>query len=232
MKMTILTIILNQSADNLVELVLENSKLFKDEFEIPHALIRINNYFEVLSIEGSKFESYVSKLYYDKCDKKIANAESINNAIRTIKGKAIFEGQTIPLHLKVAWANEINKDEIYYDLSDEKRRCIKITKGSGWKIMNNQIEILFKRYGHQARQVEPSHHDYDGKIFNKYIASLNIRNQKHKLLVEIWIISLLIPGISHPILLPYGEKGSAKSTLQKKIKMLIDPSPLDLILYI
>ena len=219
--------IFKSAADNLVELVLENSTLFKDEFEIPHALIRINNHFEVLSIEGSKFESYVSKLYYDKCDKKIANAESINNAIRTIKGKAIFEGQTISLHLKVAWANEINKDEIYYDLSDEKRRCIKITKGIGWKIINNQIEVLFKRYGHQAPQVEPSH-DYDSKIFDKFIDSLNIKNEKHKLLVKIWIISLLIPGISHPILLPYGEKGSAKSTLQKKIKTLIDPSPLDL----
>jgi hypothetical protein len=215
------------AADNLVELILENSKLFKDEFEIPHALIKISNHFEVLSIEGSKFESYVSKLYYDKCDKKIANAESINNAISTIKGKALFEGQTIPLHLKVAWANETNKDEIYYDLSDEKRRCIKITKGIGWKIMNNQIEVLFKRYGHQAPQVEPSH-DYDSKIYDNFIDSLNIKNEKHKLLVKIWIISLLILGISHPILLPYGEKGSAKSTLQKKIKMLIDPSPLDL----
>ena len=215
------------AAEIIVELVLESSTLFKDEFGIPHALLKENNHNEVLSIEGSKFESYVSKLYYDNYDKKTASAEAINNAIRTIKGKAIFEGQTIPLHLKVAWANEINKDEIYYDLSDEKRRCIKITKGIGWKIINNQIEVLFKRYGHQAPQVEPSH-DYDSKIFDKFIDSLNIKNEKHKLLVKIWIISLLIPGISHPILLPYGEKGSAKSTLQKKIKTLIDPSPLDL----
>ena len=58
------------AADNLVELVLENSNLFKDEFGIPHALVKINNHFEVLSIEGSKFESYVSKLYYDNYDKK------------------------------------------------------------------------------------------------------------------------------------------------------------------
>ena len=215
------------TAEIIVELVLESSTLFKDEFGIPHALLNENNHNEVLSIEGSKFESYVSKLYYDNYDKKIASAEAINNAIGPIKSKAIFEGRTIPLHLKVAWANEINKDEIYYDLSDEKRRCIKITKGIGWKIINNQIEVLFKRYGHQAPQVEPSR-DYDSKIFDKFIDSLNIKNEKHKLLVKIWIISLLIPGISHPILLPYGEKGSAKSTLQKKIKMLIDPSPLDL----
>ena len=127
--------------------------------------------------------------------------------------------------MKVAWSNPDNKDSIYYDLSDKKRRCIKITKNNGWKISENQIEVLFKRYGHQSSQLEPLH-DYDPKIFDKFINSLNIKNEKHKLLVKIWIISLLIPEIAHPMLLPYGEKGSAKSTLQKKIKILIDPSSL------
>ena len=88
-----------------------------------------------MSIEGNKFESYLSKLYYDNCGKKTANAEAINNAKRTLGAKAIFEGQTIPLHLRVAWSNSENKESIYYDMTDEKRRCIKITKGNGWKIV-------------------------------------------------------------------------------------------------
>ena len=77
-------------------------------------------------------------------------------------------------------------------------------------------------------QLEPLHHDYNPNILDNFINSLNIKNEKHKLLVKVWIISLLIPEIAHPILLPYGEKGSAKSTLLRKIKMLIDPSALDL----
>ena len=70
--------------------------MFKDEFGIPYALLEIDNIYEVLSIDGSKFEHYLSKLYYDKCDKKTANAESINNAKRTLGAKALFEGKTIP----------------------------------------------------------------------------------------------------------------------------------------
>ena len=58
------------AAEIIVELVLESSTLFKDEFGIPHALLKEYNHNEVLSIEGSKFESYVSKLYYDNYDKK------------------------------------------------------------------------------------------------------------------------------------------------------------------
>ena len=63
------------AAEIIVELVLERSTLFKDEFGIPHALLKEYNHNEVLSIEGSKFESYVSKLYYDNYDKKTASAE-------------------------------------------------------------------------------------------------------------------------------------------------------------
>ena len=113
-------------------------------------------------------------------------------------------------------------------MSDETRRCIKITKGKGWKIVENQIEVLFRRYNHQIPQIEPSQ-DYDPKVLDNFINSLNIKNENHKILIKVWIVSLLIPSISHPMFLPYGPPGSAKSTLQKKIKMLIDPSQLDLL---
>jgi hypothetical protein len=212
-------------ADILVQLALKNGTLFKDEFGTPYSLLQVDNHYEVLGIDGNKFERFLSKLYYDNNDKRTANAESINNAIRTLGAKAIFEGKTIPLYLKTAWSQD--KDSVYYDLSDDKRRCVKITKGEGWKIIDNQFEVLFKRFGHQSAQPEPLN-EYDTKIMDDFVNSLNIKNEKHKLLVKVWVISLLIPEIAHTILLPYGEKGSAKSTLLKKIKMVIDPSSLDL----
>jgi hypothetical protein len=214
-------------ADTIVKLAMENSTLFKDEFNLPYALVKINDHFEVMSIKGSNFESYLSKLYYDNNDKKAANAEAINNAKRTLVSIAIFEGKTIPLHLRIAWGNSETKDSIYYDMTDEKRRCVKITKGEGWKIVDNQIEVLFKRFGTQSPQIEPLH-NYDLKILDKFVDSLNISNEKDKILVKVWIISLLIPEIPIPMLLPFGAGGSAKSTLQRKIKLLIDPSSLDL----
>ena len=216
------------SADILVELALENSTLFKGEHGIPHALVKINNHHDVLSIKSSKFECYLSKLYYENKDKKIPNVEAINNAKRMLAAQAFFAGPTIPLYLRVSWSNSETKDAISYDLTDDNKRCIKIIKGNGWKIVDNQIEVLFKRHGHETSQIEPSHY-YDSNILDGFVDSLNITNDNQKLLVKIWVISLLIPDIAIPNLLPYGEKGSAKSTLQKKIKMLIDPSSLDLL---
>ncbi|HSF49642.1 MAG TPA: primase alpha helix C-terminal domain-containing protein, partial [Nitrososphaeraceae archaeon] len=215
-------------ADILVKLAMENSSLFKDEFDTPYALVKINDHFEVMAIDGSKFKKYLSKLYYDNNDNKSANSEGINNAKMTLGANAVFKSQTIPLHLRIAWSNPETKDSIYYDMTDEKSRCIKITKGESWKIVENQIEVLFKRFGHQSPQLEPLH-DYDSKILDKFVDSLNIKNETDKILIKVWIVSLLIPVISIPMVLPFGPEGSAKSTLQKKIKLLIDPSSLDLL---
>ena len=46
----------------------------------------------------------------------------------------------------------------------------------------------------------------------------------NKLLLKCYIISLFIPSIPKPILMLHGEQGSAKTTLQELIKMLVDPS--------
>ena len=137
----------------LVEFVLQNCVvLFKDEFNVPH--IKLQNHYGVLPINNTKFKYYLLNLYYDAHEGQIANMESINSAISQLEAKAMVKGKTIPLHLRVAWSNNETTDAIYYDLSDEKNRCVKITK-DGWKIEENQDEVLFKRYDHLKPQVEP-----------------------------------------------------------------------------
>ena len=226
----------------LIKLALANSTLFKDEFNSPHALVKIKDYYDVLSLEGTKFKRYLSKLYYDSEDggnnkkNKIAGTEVLNSVVHHLQADAEFSGKTIPLHLRTAWANSDTKDAIYYDMSDEKRRCIKVTK-DGWKIVDNQIEVLFKRYNHLTPQVEPTispqlvDDDTDGidsKMFEVFTNLFNVKNKDDKdntlLLLKCYIISLFIPDIPKPVLVLHGEQGGAKSTFQELIKMLVDPS--------
>ena len=145
----------------LIELALKNLTLFKDESGTPHALVKIKDHYDVISIglrEGSRFKRYLIKLFYDTFNDCIVNTETINNVVQILQTSAEYEGKTIPLHLRTAWSNTETKDTIYYDLTDEKRRCIKITK-DGWKITENQLEVLFKRYKQQLPQIEPSRFD-------------------------------------------------------------------------
>lgn len=226
----------------LVEIALNNCKLFKDEFGIPHALVKLDDYYDVLLVEGTKFKRYISKLYYDTKEGRIANPESIKTSILHLEAIAEFGDVTIPLHFRVAWSNPNTKDAIYYDLSDSKGRCIKITKDNGWKIVDNRIEILFRRYKHLSPQIEPikkvlSNNDIDdidntdNKIFDKFIDLLNVKDDDNKLLLKCYIISLFIPGIAKPVLMLHGEQGSAKSTLQELIKILVDPSSIKILTF-
>jgi hypothetical protein len=219
----------------LVELALNNCMLFKDEFGIPHTLVKIDDYYDVLPVETTKFKRYISKLYYDANEGKIAYPEAVKTAVAQLEAKAEFEGKIIPLHLRVAWSNPNTKDVIYYDLSDPKRRCVKITDNN-WNIVDNQIEVLFRRYRHLSPQIEPikvlsniddiDNTDNNSKTLDKFIDLLNIKDDDNKLLLKCYIISLFIPDVPKPILMLHGEQGSAKSTLQELIKMVVDPNSI------
>ena len=214
----------------LVELVLRNCvKLFKDEFNEPHIIVTINDHYKTLPINSTKFKRYLSKIYYDTYEGKIANTESINSTVSQLEAKAFYEGPTIALHLRVAWGNPDTTDTIYYDLTDEKNRCVKITK-DGWEIVENQIDVLFREYNHLKPQVEPiapldNSDGMDDKMLDEFISLFNLKNiENNTLLIKCYIISLLIPEIPKPVKLLHGEQGGAKSTFRELIKMLVDPS--------
>jgi hypothetical protein len=127
------------------------------------------------------------------------------------------------LSLRVAWSK--HKDSIYYDLTDEKCRSIKISK-DGWQTLN-ESPILFARYN-QTTQIDPSS-EYEADVFERFFDLTNVKDESGRLLLKIYIVSMFIPDIDHAMLILHGEKGSAKSTLQNMIKTLVDPAKPSLI---
>jgi hypothetical protein len=160
----------------------------------------------------------LSRLFYYN-EKKIANAEAINNAMLFLQSKAEYEGKIFPLSLRVAWHN----GDIYYDMTDDKWQCIKVSgEGKGWQLVDHTSIPMFIRHN-QISQVEPDR-NYDADIIDRFLGLTNIKVEKDKILLKAYIVSLFIPDIPHAMLVLHGEKGSAKSTLQTLIKLLVDPS--------
>ena len=119
-------------------------------------------------------------------------------------------------------ANVTKKECIYYDMCDAQGRIIEISKDD-WRIISGidkDIPIIFKRFNQQA-QVEPDR-NYPPDIFDNLLNLTNVKNQKHRQLLKVYIISTLIPEIDHVILTTYGPKCSAKSFLLELIKKLVD----------
>jgi hypothetical protein len=109
-----------------------------------------------------------------------------------------------------------------YVMTDEKWRYIKMTK-DGWEVKDDDdTSILFARHN-QVAQVLPDR-NYEPDIFDRFIGLTNVKDDKDKLLLKVYIISMFIPDIAHAMLIVHGEKGAAKTLLKHLIKQLVDPS--------
>jgi hypothetical protein len=216
-------------ASILVQLATNNARsFFKDQYGTAFALVSIksDNHNEVVRLEGEKFKRYLSRLFYDHQNGKVVGSDAINSAVQVLQARTEYGGQTIPLSLRVACKNNNDNGgslEFCYDLTNSTWQYIRIT-GQKWDIAdnNNDSSILFVRYN-QTPQDTPDRH-YEPDIFDRFLKLTNVKDDQNKLLLKVYIISLFVPDIAHPILILHGEKGSAKSTLQLLIKLLVDPA--------
>jgi DNA polymerase elongation subunit (family B) len=178
-----------------------------------------NNKHFVEDVEKEKGESAVDTSE-DNAD--ILTTENLNNVLRVLEAKAAFSGNP-PKELELRVSKYDNGNSILYDLTNTHWQIVKVTD-KDWSI--EYAPIIFRRHSNQIPQVYPAK-KHAHNIFDKFIDLLNIKDSEdNKLLLKIYIISLFYPDIQHPALMLYGEKGTAKSTLQELIKMLADPSSI------
>ena len=214
-----------RTAEILIQLARDNTLFFKDQYNIAYAKIKVQEHYEIIALTSNKYEYFLRKLYYDYTQGKVAGQDAINNVIGVLIAQALFDGPTQVLHLRVAWREDKNKNEIYYDLTDPKWQCIKISN-KGWTIIQDP-PVLFIRFNQQS-QIEPDR-NYPQDIFDKFLDLMHIANQGHRLLTKVWIVSLLIPDFPHPISITFGEKGGSKSTFCRFVKRLVDPDRIELL---
>ena len=193
------------------------NRLFVDEYQVPYAAIQVNDHLEVLPLRSGRFRDYLANEVYKS--HRLFIGDAIKDVIDILSAKAKFDsGDPIKLNLRIAQV----ADKWYYDLTNKEWEFVEITS-SGWSIKKN--EIIFKRYSNQQSQVYPTE-EYEADIFDKFMSVVNIKanDEESKLLLKIYIVCLMIPDIQKPVLMLHGSQGSAKSSLQEMIKMLIDPS--------
>jgi len=124
---------------------------------------------------------------------------------------ARFDGDPVNLKNRVS----LRDHATYYDMRD--KRYLKITP-SGWEFVPADFP-LFRRYQHMQAQVEPIAGGDPWKAFDFITV-----NEEDRLLVLVYLVSLFIPNIAHPVLALFGEQGSSKSYFSSVINRLVDPT--------
>ena len=147
---------------------------------------------------------------------------TINNVKRLLES---FTTDTRTLYNRIAKIG----DTIYYDLNNEERQCVKITK-DGWEITENPI--LFLSEDPNREQVQPRlpiaeviPADRNRRWVRELVNKFYIKYEYQRIIAEIYVIALFISDISHPIILPTGPRASGKTLFFKSIRQIVDPRP-------
>ena len=203
------------AADRALDYTLEScQELFHDQYGDPFiAFLDESDRCQVWPIKSKAAGSFIRWRFFAE-EQKGLRGDALATARGALEARARFKGNRRELSLRVARA----KDAFWYDLGDG--RAVATTRET-WTIIP-QPPILFRRYAHQQPQVEP----ILGGTLDPFLDLLNVQRPSLRLLIKVYLVAALVPGISLPAVIVFGEQGTAKSTLFAMLRRALDPSGL------
>jgi len=200
-------------ASALVRLALgAGVELFHDERGEPYAVLRLHEGRRILSLDSKDFGRWLSRLAWEEMQ-KAPGGEVVTAARLALSSIASFDGPEHPLHVRSAWMD----DAIWLDLDGQ--RAAKVTSKE-WEIIE-EPPIIFRTFPHQRPLPVPTE---DGIDPRKVLEFTNLRGEEASLLFICYLVAALVPDIPIAALVLHGVQGTAKTTLLKVVKSLIDPT--------
>lgn len=196
-------------ASLLVNIALQKAALFHAPEQKGYAYFNNGTNREIWPLRSQGFRSWLMREFY-RDSERVPYSEAMTTALSTLEGIALWDNEEKPLFLRVAWHN----NSLWYDLGDW--QAVHVTK-EGWTV--ELPPILFRHYAHQLPQVHPQ----PGNV-RDFLRFTNVTDEGHKTLLLVYLCCALIPDIPQPILFIHGDQGSAKSSLMRFIRELVDPS--------
>lgn len=150
--------------------------------------------------------------HYFTATGRVAPQQALADALVVIEGIA-QETDAQRLYLRTAQ----HGGAFWLDLGDNTGRAVRIN-GNGWTV-EDRAPVLFKRTALTLPLPEPAR----GADLSELWGWLNVEKDDRPLIVA-WLISSLAPDAPQPVLGLFGEQGTGKSTAEKMIVQILDPS--------
>lgn len=202
-------------AELLIRLAKKNgASLFRTPSGDGYADITINGHRETWPLRSSGFRKWLRRIYFFELE-AAPRKDALEAAVEQLDAEVQFSCETVhPVELRIAYF----QGQIYYDLCNDEWEIIEITR-SGWKVVTN-APVRFRRTSTSRPQVTPVR---GGKL-DDLRSFFNLRdNNSWVLLVSAMLKYFYEPG-GHPIIELCGEHGTAKTTTERIISLLVDPS--------
>jgi hypothetical protein len=188
--------------------------LFSDDRDRPYVWLEVEDHREVWPLDGRRFKSWMALRFYEETG-SAPSASVLSDALAVLIGQALFKSTRHELANRLSRGPE---GELWYDLADAAWQAIRVDV-EGWEVVPDP-PLQFRRFSHQLPQVEPE----PGGSLTEVLPFLNLASPDDEILVPVWLVAALIPDIPRAVLVPWGTQGSAKSTLTRMLRAIIDPS--------
>jgi hypothetical protein len=200
----------------LVHLVEERAALFHDADSATYCVVGEPGNRRTLPIGGSQFKQWISREYYAS-SRATASGDSIAEAALCLQGRALFDGP-----LKKAWRRIAgNDEELFLDLcEDDSGAAVRIVPG-GWDIVEDP-PVHFVRP--QSMKAIPRPNRFGPRSLDGLRALVNVASEEQWIALLAFLVTTIRVARPYYVLLVTGEQGSAKSSLVRLVKQLIDPT--------
>lgn len=201
--------------------VAEAVELFHDPGGAPYATVSIGGHRETWPLHSKGFRQWTARHYHEKYG-KTPNAQALADAMSVLAGKAVFDGPEHEVHLRIAE----HEGAVYLDLCNDHWEAVEIDR-SGWRIVADP-PVKFRRTRGMLALPTPAR----GGSLDRLRQFINVPrgdagdagDASPWILAVAWLIAAFRPHGPYPVLVVLGEQGSAKSTLLRMLRALIDPN--------
>jgi hypothetical protein len=207
-------------SDDLVEIALERYRLGRNLSDEPYAVPKVgSSVARLLRGSSAALRSELANEYHSR-QGKVPTSNALTEALTVIEGRCL-DAAPQDVYLRVA---HIGAD-IFVDLGqgedDESEPFVHIRDGT-WNLVP-VAPVLFRRTKLTSAMPTPRR----GGSVDALRQLVNLSESDFRLLVG-WLVAAFFPNIPHPVLVIMGPQGTGKSTVERFVAQLVDPSPAPL----
>ena len=182
-----------------------------------HARVPVDNRHEIYGLLSSEFHDWLSESYRSERG-ELPPGGAVGRVLSSLKARARLGREGPAVNVRVGRPGEPGKscEEYYIDLGDAGGQAVKIS-ALEWSVVDRPPVHFWRPDGLLPLPVP----ERDASI-ERLRTFVNLSEPDFRLLVG-WMAAALVPEGPYPILAIHGEQGSAKSTLARIVRLLVDP---------
>jgi hypothetical protein len=180
-----------------------------------HARVTVDGRDEIHGLKSADFCDWLIERFRE--ERGVIPAESsLRRVLAALLAQARFDKGRPAVHVRIGREIDGEITAYYLDLANSEGQAVKIS-ARGWSVVDRTL-VHFERPAGMLPLPTPQR---DGSI-ERLRSFVNLTEPDFRLLIG-WMAAALLPEGPYPILVIHGVRGSAKTTLVKVIRALVDP---------